>query len=560
MAERSADDFVKQAEMDNPIQPPLHLDRMIREAYAFAEKVWRNAAHDDFVDHGVDHAYNDLRKAFRILRVVLAPHGVNERLSNLERAVLACAALFHDIGMQWSLFAPHAERLSLEHARRDHIPNGRRLLEWSMRGENDSVPSLMHVPEFHSTYGYAMLVGLSHSGETEWKSLTESTPPGDDWGPQDTKLRLKLLAAAFRLADEIDNSHDRIISPERLLGENLDADTCAHWCACNYIRDVRVGPPGAGLVIDVVPRVPLSSPDDASYIIELLEDYRLRRMREEAKRVAPFLRVGDSPKVLWEVRRTDSFLEEIDALPERVRALIESRRADRAAQERLARPEQVVVQPVELNETLQAARDILRKEHGGGDRLSRSQHIALRSGYHCNRYYFFDQFLGDTEFLEVLTRGLVEYYQEKGITLVVGVGTAGTLIAAALSAKLGARLSYTFAQVREAPRTATAAHSELDVEVDVMAGDVVLVVDDIIGMGTALTDVVFRLRGVAGAELSITAFALLRTARQPAQEDELADVETLALHEASGVEYWNEGADRRCEMCREDSDDPLREY
>lgn len=549
MSSRTASDFVTQAAMDNPKYPPVSLDKAIETAFDFAERIWRTPCHGTFVDHGVDHAFNDLRKARLLLEEVLAPFP-SKKLSSLERCVLAMAALFHDIGMQWNNFAPASEKLPLADCRTRHVEKGMQMLAWALRGGNESVPTLAREKEFHDLFGYAGLVGFAHSGRQGWDKLVNDRVADDDWGPEGYPLRLKLLAAAFRLADEVDNSYNRITEFNRLCGETLDDETLAHWCACHFIHDVRIKTEGYDVVIDVSPRLPLSDPDSDADILSLLEEFRFRRMRDEEKLVRPFLGVEGRDLHAIQVRGGEAKRVEIESMPRRVRDYLHKWLETRDAERRASQPTVHAIELLSGSEHLNVARKELETADGAG-RISKVGHFALRSGYHCDRYYYLDQLLGASSVDDAIVMGLKEHYCDREFTLVLGIGTTGSMLGARVAAALGVRFQYTATSTGYSGGGARSAPTAYERGIRLFPKERVLIIEDLMGYGTSLAEAVFRLRDSKYPPEYIAAFCLIVTTEAPANDEILKDIEIRALHHSRAVQYWPADDQGSCQVCRD---------
>src|ERR1041384_601628 len=102
-AQRSGQEFLHQAALRDPrFAGALDLSQFVLEGYRYASQIWINPVHIDFVDHGINHSFQALRKSKLILQqAVNAQEGP---LSDYELAVLAVATLVHDTGMQWDKY------------------------------------------------------------------------------------------------------------------------------------------------------------------------------------------------------------------------------------------------------------------------------------------------------------------------------------------------------------------------------------------------------------------------------------------------------------------------
>ncbi|MBX3134561.1 MAG: phosphoribosyltransferase [Gemmatimonadaceae bacterium] len=546
---RQREDFVNQAGVSNPHMPGgIHLNRWIEFAYDYSASIWATPMHTQFVDHGLSHSYSVLRRALLILGKVLSGHPREQQLSDLERATLAVAALIHDTGMQWDHYEPTSTRLGLEESRRRHAPNCISLIRRALASApGDGIPTLRHALPYNSLFGTAAKIGAAHSGDETWNAVVSLAE--DDVGLQDFPLRAKLLAAALRLADEIDNDYSRINDYSRLTSDALDDLTLSHWAACYYIHDVRIDAT-AGVGILLFPRFPdAAKEDEIDGIRFLIDHYRVRRMREEAERVKPFLRVGQNRPALVDVRIADHRLHAIEHFPVRLRTYISSMRRQQAAT-----PQGPATRASTIagsNSFLSRAANKISECEASGRLLDSAAHTALRTGWHCNRYYRFGNLLGDGQFLSDLGRGAAEHYRNVGIERVIGVGTCGAQMASIIGLSLRVPFTYTFASSSAAAEPGTQS-ATTDYEMDL--GDAtparVLVVDDLVGTGSAAAETVLRLRARGGPAPVVHIFALLLAGDAEALFRDVDDISVDVLSTARDISYWEEGSDGHCDVCR----------
>ncbi len=554
---REVEDFLRQTALVDPrFIGSVDFREFIAGAFTYAEAIWQNPVHLDYVDHGLEHSYHALRKARLILDQVLRKYD-GEELSDLERAILTVAALVHDTGMQWDKYVTKKERQGVDKSRHNHVANSHTMIELAMAPESKSIPSIAHLTAYHSFFGSAARIGMAHSGPAVWKQLTELQE--DDWGISGQPLRFKLLAAAFRLADEIDNAFTRILDPSRLEGDALEAATLAHWDACYYIEDVRIANAATGLIIEIFPRLPLDGPPDLDdEIIYLIDTFRMRRIHEECARVVPFLRTSKTSPPLAEPRRVQARRRAVGAPPKRVRELIRSMRTAESVTE-LATPEPARRTNVigAADESLKKACKEMEKAEAAGTLYS-AGHVALRSGWHCSRYYQFSRLLGDGPFLDLVTQGLSSVYRSENFACVIGIGTAGAQLASRLALTLGARFAYTFGSAPAAAEPGLhSGPTDYELAIDLDSNARVLIVDDIIGKGTSLTETIARLRLFEPAY--IRAFCVIATSDAAEMEAFGDSVQIDALALIPGVGYWSEDVNGFCQVCPSESHRTIRE-
>lgn len=540
---------MSRADLLTAIHGNVDLDQTIRSVYAFAQKVWEGVLLTDFVDHGINHSFVGFANALKILEAVLRGCGGDSRLSDLEKAVLAIAALVHDVGMQWNKYSSTAA-LDHEQLRKQHVPNGEQCLALALRGElsERGGPDLDNLLDATWLIDIAGIVGFAHSGDHVWSKLEEDI--FEEYGTGEQRLRVRLLAAAFRLADEIDNSHLRILDANRLGTSSLSDEANAHWSACYFIHDVRVAQPAAGVAIEVIVRVPRSAEQiEREEISELIANFRIEKMRKEYRKVRPFLKTKGYEPALVEFSVSGPPREqEIRHLPDGVSSLIRDVR--RAAQAQAASaPSRRTESVANKNGKLRAVASELHRENDR-QRIWSAQHTALRSGWHTNRYYQLSDLLSEDEAIRQLAGGLAEHYEPMGFDVVVGIGTTGARVGSLLAGCLGAQFQLTFSIADGAPRLGQRhAYEEFELEIVVPDSARVLLLDDIVGVGSALQEVARRLREGKSPPAFMHSFCILSLGNGPVEGLSELDLSVDVLLHEPAVSYWKEGEDGLCSEC-----------
>lgn len=551
MHRRRAEDFIHRCRFTNTDFNQLAFAPLVQHVYTYAETVWITPNHGDFVDHGIDHSYEVLHKALKLLETILRAMPPEKQLSDMEKLVLALAALIHDTGMQADKYLPPTKRLSLDGARQEHVQRGQALLQAALGGDSEfkGLPTLRDLRHSSEVLWKAGIVGFAHSGQHVWSEV-ERNSEYDDAGWDEMPLRVRMLAAALRLADELDNGYSRVPELSRVTSVALDAETAAHWCACYYIDEVRIHSPATGVAIEIVMRAPKGAPEeDKTLILELIRDLRLRRMEEERQRVGKWLcPPGDRPAVI-EIKLGGVMREQmIDGLPQSVADYLETK-----AMRTAANREALSIVPLIAKQTTELARaaEILRFSC---DTMRASQigHFALRTGWHTNRYFDLSAVLADAKFQEYVTVGLVSLYKGQGLQQIISVGTAGLQIGNPLALALGCHHDFTFAQNELAlsPSRMSREYSIQERTLTLREGARTLVVDDIIGVGSAAVEVCGRL-AVDKREPKVTSvFTLLSLGRDKNSLGVLDDVKVTSLLEMPDVDYWRENAAGECAFCK----------
>jgi orotate phosphoribosyltransferase len=517
--------------------------------------MWRNPRLYDFVDHGLSHSFSDLIKATEILKF-LSPDGYTggpySRLSNLEKSVLGIAALVHDVGMQYEKCPAHdAAPLTKEEIRKRHPELGFDMLSEAIEGKfsGRGGPNLPGDAGDAWILEIAGTIGFAHSGDTFWNQLAENH--WDDVGSAGDLLRPRLLAGAVRLADEIDNAYPRVQEFNRWTASGVSDLTKAHWAACYYIQDVRIKVPGSGaVVIEVRWRVPRDSPkEEIALIRALLHDFRRIRMEQEAAKVESWLRPReDAPNAVVRI----TFGEEpmparISRMPESVLAFIRENVVSIPALKPLPPP---IIHQIDLNPYLLSAREALFRANSS-QVMWTPDHVALRTGWHSSRYYQCRQLLTEASLMDQLTLGLAELYRPRGFTDILAVGSSGIRLGSVLALALGCRFQFTFSQRDiKSGLSSQAGYTPYETDIEFSSESRVLIVDDIIGVGSVVSEIYARLQALPETPSYVRVFCLLSLGREKVQLDETEQYEVDYLLDEPSVEYWKEDEDHYCEECR----------
>jgi hypothetical protein len=215
--------------------------RTLRES---VEPIFRNRLHRHFTDHSIDHCDRVGLRAEELLRPL------KKKLNDDEGSVLYGGAYLHDIGMH-NEKAGESGRLAkmLKDAGRD----------WVNIGFDDRLDLIRR---YHHEISADMIVASVRNGSpsigftlkdqdraTDVAAICEAhcvdtaTPRYDALMPKPDRptMRLRLLAAALRLADILDEAHHRaIVDQARTL--DLSLESRMHWWRHYYTREVEIDP------------------------------------------------------------------------------------------------------------------------------------------------------------------------------------------------------------------------------------------------------------------------------------------------------------------------------
>jgi len=256
-----------------------------------AKAIWRKPLLRQYTDHAIEHS----ERVISILEKLCLL--LEEPLTDDEVYVLLCAAYLHDIGMQQENFFKVAviqERYSEDEiaaALDDQMQREAMIREWHhLIGEERIKYELGEKciePEFIDEVA---LVAKGHTKE-DLGSYEDGSKGG---GP----MRLKLLAALLRLADELDLDYRRVKLDE--LSQAIVSDKSqAHWWKHHYVESVDVQDDGR---IQLVFRFSeQDAPEVVHYVPILVLDKLSRKLEQERllETLWPYLRIrlDETPRV-----------------------------------------------------------------------------------------------------------------------------------------------------------------------------------------------------------------------------------------------------------------------
>lgn len=208
---------------------------------------------ENFTDHGPGHS----RRILRLLQNLNSVLPRDSKFSGFEWFLLSAAALVHDLGMQWHSIleryppgggAPAAE--SWDETRMRHVDRSCTILRDLAIGNSpvtDVCPRLKFFgldrvkARFDPLPPINVLIA-SHSRNSQgheegWRNALEWADPR----PSDRELRyrMRLLAALFRLADELDVNSDRVPNFGRLFADAVPSASLLHWAACYFVANLH---------------------------------------------------------------------------------------------------------------------------------------------------------------------------------------------------------------------------------------------------------------------------------------------------------------------------------
>jgi orotate phosphoribosyltransferase len=549
----SSNEFVLKLQLSGERFHTVSLDGVLLEVYDFAAQIWQGQRLFTFVDHGIDHSFKVIDKSLEVLRIFCGDKGT---LTPLERLILGIAALIHDIGMQYDKYPKAGVTLSHNEIRSRHVDLGFEMITDTLNGTFASQRNGLELGTgklWRNFLFYGALIGFAHSGTTIWDRL-RSEEYGDKLEGGYQLRRLRLLAAAFRLADELHCEYTRINDLEWWVHTtSLTDEEKAHWAACYYTQQVTLLSPGiGGARIHISWRAPSESlKDDTAVIRTLLQDFLERKIQNEWELIKEYLK--------WEPGMEPCFLEcKLDAQPER--GIVEP--VPPPIREFLTRD----VRPYQLGDKQPVVRagtcellgsaeiDDLKNEaqmfvlSGKG---TFSGHFRLKTGWHTNKYLRCRELAAQIDFSSRLSTSLAGIYSTHGFTHVLAIGTSMIGIGALLALKLHARLLYTFERAQISEELAGRVdYTEYEKEVFVPYGSKLLILDDILGVGSVIQKVTSRLREAQTGLSYLRVFCVysLGEAMQVAKDLHGLDIDFLVS--LPDVKYWPQDPNTgTCQVC-----------
>jgi hypothetical protein len=205
----------------------------------WAEPLLVHGMHTGYTDHTIAHSDRVIVYLSRISQVCL--------LNKYEACILIGASYVHDIGMQDLRSGNELKEIRDLH----HLLSGEIIRELGRHNTDNSIFS-MHIP-FDEVFNFVSLVAEGH------RAVDIHGKKYDSHHLNNMEIRLRLLAALLRLADELDIDYQR--APIRMtLLSNYPPSTLVHWYKSHYVGSVEV----SGYKITIYFRFPENY--DANYI------------------------------------------------------------------------------------------------------------------------------------------------------------------------------------------------------------------------------------------------------------------------------------------------------
>jgi|GEM_PF-3536876 len=251
----------------------------IKEA---VEELWTHPQHGQFTDHTVEHSERVIQNLNALTYDMM---GTGKRLCPHEVFYLLAAVYLHDVGMQMQ--RRDGSQILLEKYGEETLNSvDDRPFREIIRDHHALVSAEMIVnsardPETYYDFkvpvedaGYIASIAKGHGLDVEALNTGEyaDTPVGSD------TIRLRLLAALLRLADELDVDRRRV-NLELLKTEVVEPESQLHWWKHHYVEGAKIEK-GSILLHFRLPSEKYAEP---------IREYVMGRLRQEDEELGPIL-------------------------------------------------------------------------------------------------------------------------------------------------------------------------------------------------------------------------------------------------------------------------------
>ncbi len=246
--------------------------RAVENVRAAAARIWKTPLHRYYNDHTVDHSERIIALLDGLTAGVM---GTDKKLSPGEVFVLLAAAYLHDIGMQNEQFAGG----DLEAIRAAHHEQTAEMIYRVWEDPANAVN--LALGDDPALVEAVALVAQAHREGAAHRKVDLSSAEYDPLPHGGETLRLRLLGALIRFADELDIDHRRV-DLEQIKLMNLPVESQLHWCKCHYVSGVSI----VDETIQITYRLPRDRPDYEQLIVPLVE----RDIRQKLADLEPIFR------------------------------------------------------------------------------------------------------------------------------------------------------------------------------------------------------------------------------------------------------------------------------
>lgn len=552
--------FIKLLGLSGKKISKFDLDGSLSKVYNFASQIWEGPRLYDFVDHGIDHSYRLLKKAIQISNIVIPE---NFALSPLEHFILGTGALIHDIGMQYNKYPePQRQQMKPKEIRSKHCELGYKMILDTLNNNfylERKGPQLAIEEYYRPFIHHGALVGFAHSGKKYWDQLNQSHygPSSKEWGQL---RRLKLLAAILRLADELDCEAIRIPELNWVTGPKisllLTEENIAHWATCYYTRQIELTSPGNGSMRICLKWSAPNDKEDKEAIRVLLQELRERKINKELKLIEEYFKWEEKTGPGMFTFKIDTEPEEkpsgLNKLPFIVKQYVKKE----------LRPYQFGYKPFpaisKVNQTPSSPHMEIAREKAqtfvitGKGVLYR--HTRLKTGFHTDKYINCRELVADIDFINNLCYTLAKNYSGIKFTDILAIGTSAFRIGSLLSFLLSTRFSCTSGDQRiRRKRVRKPDYTDYEKEVLIPSNSKVLIIDDILAVGSVLHNVVSQLKKIKTEYIRVFCiYSLGNVKKEIAKISQGEDVDIDYLVAFPDVNYEKESSrTKQCKICKE---------
>jgi len=209
-----------------------HFLTLLKNIEREIQKVWEKPKLMHYTDHGVEHSERIIKTIGDLFESSQDP----DMLNPYETFILLASAYSHDVGMQSARHADLPDKLEYtledkEIIREKHAESSAKMIFESVQPNSDFSLGLEGCEEY---VPFIASVVRYHSGKrrNDLNSLKDSSLKGE-------YVRLKLLAALLKLADELDRDYRRINIKE-LKFWPLPIVSKFHWWTHHYTQSVTI--------------------------------------------------------------------------------------------------------------------------------------------------------------------------------------------------------------------------------------------------------------------------------------------------------------------------------
>lgn len=535
---------------------------MLTGTLQFARNIWKDPVFSDYTLHNLDHSLGLLKKALKVAREMSGP---KYELSNLEKSILGCAALIHDIGMQYSKYY---DDLSSEEVRDNHCKLGSKMVEDASKESEIGLPEFPIHNQCKSTLlDIVPLIAFSHASSEDfankkWKEIEDLNFNAIVGG---TDRRLKLVAALLRIGDELDMDLNRVREDNRLSSPDLNPISKAHWSACYYTQHVNIQTGGRwGGYGNLRTKLHWRShPENVEEVRDLLTKLRIEPFNEEKEIIKPYLKFSedDNAPDIHELKlsKNPELLDNIKPIAPEIREFLADQYPFRHGSAQLRETENLTqLQGDQFQEVKSQAEAFIDRKYSTG---IIDEHYALKTGWHTKPYVRCRKLVADNDFARKLVKGLAEKFSNLGFTRIISIGTSSMRIGMLLAMKLETKFSYASGQTKIKTNNSLVKNHFQECKNTAIAkeDDKILILDDILGVGSVLIKLLSDLHNIGVPSENISAFFLFSFGHLKENIEKVPEVDIYYLAKDEDIDYWEELENGFCKVCKDQQEIRNRE-